>query len=167
MTKTKNFQEKQLRWPKPWLQGLTSKMTKIRSFKEEWARWLKQGISRKNEQNDSRKNNKRVKTKKLQGKMNKVTRTKSFEKERLRLGMLFCEPMSMSLWTWWNLFLNIFWWHGQNMPKIFLTTLDKIFSNVIKCFATCKWINDTWMSFLDEKIQKYVICCTSLDNIGG
>jgi hypothetical protein len=30
-------------------------MTKIKSFKEEWTRWLKQRISRKNEQNDSRK----------------------------------------------------------------------------------------------------------------
>jgi hypothetical protein len=48
------------------------------------------------------------------------------------------------------------------MLKIFLTTLDKIFTNVVKCFATCKWMN-----FLDEKIQKYVICWISLDNTCG
>jgi len=53
------------------------------------------------------------------------------------------------------------------MRKISLTTLDKIFTNVVKCFATCKWMNDTWMNFLDEKIQKDIICWTILDNTGG
>jgi hypothetical protein len=53
------------------------------------------------------------------------------------------------------------------MPKLFLTTLDKIFTNVVKSFATCKWINDTTMNFLDEKIQKYVIYWTILDNTSG
>jgi hypothetical protein len=40
------------------------------------------------------------------------------------------------------------------MLKIFLTTLEKIFTNVVKCFVTCKWMNGTWMNFLDEKSKK-------------
>jgi hypothetical protein len=42
--------------------------------------------------------------------------------------------------------------------------MDKISVNVTQYFVTCKWMNEKWMNFLDEKIIKDVICWTSLDN---
>jgi hypothetical protein len=48
------------------------------------------------------------------------------------------------------------------MLQIFFARLDRIFIDVTKYFAMCKWMN-----FLDEKILKDGICWTSLDNMTG
>jgi hypothetical protein len=56
---------------------------------------------------------------------------------------------------------NIFYHIGQN-----LYWCGQIFIDVAKYFVTCKWMNNKWMDFLDEKILKNVICWTNLDNMG-
>jgi hypothetical protein len=38
------------------------------------------------------------------------------------------------------------------MLKIFLATLDRIFVDVAKYFATCIWMDEQYINFLDEKI---------------
>jgi hypothetical protein len=38
------------------------------------------------------------------------------------------------------------------------------FDDVVEYFVMCKWMNEKWMNFLNEKILKDFICWISLDS---